>query len=112
MQSTKARRAALYLLQMWATLGTLGVHHKRIPEWVLPNSALALHSTDPDQLKTKLRPDIMMVELQTHEQAAYCRADRNMTPNTLPNSVIDSTLGYRRPRKVWVVEGGYCSDTR
>ena len=29
------------------TLGNLGVHHKRIPEWVLPNNVLARHSTDP-----------------------------------------------------------------
>ena len=52
-----------------ATLGNLGVHHKRIPKWVLPNSMLALHSADLDELRTKLRPDIMMVGLQEHEQS-------------------------------------------
>ena len=53
----------------------------------------------------------MMV--QKHEQAAYCRADRSLTLNTLPNSAIDSRLGRRRPRKVSiVVESGSCFDTR
>ena len=33
----------LMLPQVAASLGNLGVHHKRIPEWVLPNSMLALH---------------------------------------------------------------------
>ena len=39
--------------------------HKRIPKWVLPNNVLGLHTTDPEGLRTKLRPDIMMVASQT-----------------------------------------------
>ncbi|DBA67790.1 TPA: hypothetical protein ACH3X2_001224 [Trebouxia sp. C0005] len=54
-----------------ATLGNLGVHHKHIPKWVLPNNMLALRAVDPDELRTKLRPDIMVVELQEHEQSIY-----------------------------------------
>jgi len=38
-----------------ATLGNLGVHHKRIPKWVLPNNMLALHTTDPEGLRTQTR---------------------------------------------------------
>ena len=48
-----------------ASPGNLGVHHKRLPEWVLPNSMLALHSEDPNTLRDKLRPDIMMTQLTT-----------------------------------------------
>ena len=97
-----------------ATLGNLGVHHKRIPKWVLPNSMLALRSADPDELRTKLRPDIMMVELQQHEQSRliYQRAASSTTHRVLPSSVIDSRLGCGRQRKIWIVEGGYCADTR
>lgn len=53
-----------------ASLGNLGVHHRRIPEWVLLNSMLALHSQDPNTLRDKLRPD-MMIELEDHEHAEY-----------------------------------------
>ena len=95
-----------------ATLGNLGVHHKRIPKWVLPNSMLALHSADPDEMRTKLRPDIMMVELQEHEQSIYQRAASTTNHRVLPSSVIDSWLGCGRQRKIWIVEGGYCADTR
>ena len=82
-----------------ATLGNLGVHHKRIPQWVLPNSMLALHTTDPEGLRTELRPDIMMVELQEHEQSIYQTATGNVT-HVLPSTVTDPRLGRRRPRKV------------
>ena len=95
-----------------ATLGNLGVHHKRIPKWVLPNNMLALHTTDPDGLRTKLRPDIMMVELQEQEQSIYQRAAGSTTCSVLPSSVIDPRLGRGRQRKIWIVEGGYCADTR
>jgi len=95
-----------------ATLGNLGVHHKRIPKWVLPNNMLALHTTDPEGLRTKLRPDIMMVELQEHEQSIYQRAAGSTPHNLLPSSVIDPRLGRGRQRKIWIVEGGYCADTR
>jgi hypothetical protein len=30
----------------------------------------------------------------------------------LPSSVIDPRLGRGRQRKIWIVEGGYCADTR
>ncbi len=95
-----------------ATLGNLSVHHKRIPKWVLPNNMLALHTTDPEGLRTKLRPDIMMVELQELEHSIYQRAAGSMPHNLLPSSVIDPRMGHGRQRKIWIVEGGYCADTR
>ena len=73
---------------------------------------LAFHSADPDELRTKLRPDIMMVELHEHEQSIYQRAANSTTHKVLPSSVIDSRLGRGRQRKIWIVEDGYCADTR
>ena len=35
-----------------------------------------------------------------------------MPNSVLPSSVMDLRLGHRRPRKIWIVEGGYCADTR
>ena len=46
-------------------LGPMGVHHKRIPEWVLPNSTLATRYEDVQEARSTLRPDIMIVELDT-----------------------------------------------
>ncbi len=54
----------------------------------------------------------MMVELQEHEQSIYQRAASSTTHSVLPSSVIDPRLGSGRQRKIWIVEGGYCADTR
>ena len=54
----------------------------------------------------------MMVELQEHEQSIYQRAAGGTPHNILPSSVIDPRLGRGRQRKIWIVEGGYCADTR
>ncbi len=62
---------------------------------------LALHTADPDELRTKLRPDIMMVELQEHEQSIYQRAASSTTHSVLPSSVIDPRLGSGRQWKIW-----------
>ena len=94
-----------------ASLRNLGVHYKRISEWVLPNSMLALHSQDPNTLRDKLRPDVMLIELEQHEQAEYQGGGRKIAPRTLTSSVNDPRSGYGRPRKIWPMEGRYCSDT-
>ena len=94
------------------TLGNLGVHHKCIPKQELPTNMLTLHTADPDGLRTKLRPDTMMVELQEHEQLIYHRAASSTTHNVLPSSVTDLRLGRGRHRKIWTVESGCCPDTR
>ena len=98
-----------------ATLGNLGVHHKCIPKWVLPNSAasmLAIHTADPNELRAKLRPDIILVELQEHEQTVYQGAASNTTHSALPSSIIGPQLGHGRQRKICIAEGSYCADTR
>ena len=78
---------------------------------------LATHTADPDELRAKLRPDIMMVELQQHEQSVYQGAASSTAHSVLPysvllSSIIDPQLGHGRQRKIWIVEGGYCVDTR
>ena len=56
------------------TLQQIGVHHKRIPEWMLPDSRIAdtdAAQDDASLLRNKLRPDVMLVELTREEQATY-----------------------------------------
>ena len=84
------------------TLKDLGVHHKRIPKWVLPDSIIAYHNQDPVNARDKLRPDIMVVELSRAEQASCASRP--------PNRQLDARLG-NRARRVWILKGGYCSDT-
>ena len=87
----------------------LGVHSKRIPAWALPNHILAdvattnnlncynNHALD----REKLRPDIMIVELSTPEQARHCK-----TGNNQGREPLNPNIQNRRPRKVWILEGG------
>ena len=53
-----------------------------------------------------------MVELQEHAQSIYQRAASSATHSVLLSSVIDPRLGCGRQRKIWIVEGGCCVDTR
>ena len=54
--------------------------------------------------RDRLRPDIMLVQVTDLERQHYTR-EEYVTPlnPTMPNNAC---------RKVWIVEGGYCSDTR
>ncbi len=38
---------------MEETLRALGVHHKQIPKWVLPNNMLAMHSDTPEEARAR-----------------------------------------------------------
>ena len=49
-------------------LQPLGVHHKRVPSWVLPDQIIALHHEDPQAARHKMRPDLMIVELVTEHR--------------------------------------------
>ena len=53
-----------------------------------------------------------MVELQEHAQSIYQTAASSATHSVLLSSVIDPRLGCGRQRKIWIVEGGCCVDTR
>ena len=76
----------------------------------LPDSRIA--DTDAAQddvslLRNKLRPDIMLVELTREEQATY----RNGNSQHSEERVLSTNIGDKR-RKIWILEGGYCSDTK
>ena len=85
-------------------LQALGVHHQRIPDWVLPYNMIALHNADPHTARDKIRPDTMVVELTQTEQQDYLR-NNDKVKQTLPTSVGTKKI------KVWILEGDYCSDT-
>ena len=54
---------------------------------------LALHAADPDRLRTKLRPDILMLKLQEYEKSIYQKAASSTIHSVLPSSVIEPQLG-------------------
>ena len=90
----------------WESLQQFGAHSKRIPDFVMQDNS---SQTDgEEQAKTlerdKMRPDIMIVEWTDAERETY------MTGNPMPT--LSPTMQDNRPRKVWIVEGGYCTDTR
>ena len=99
-------------------LKELGVHSKRIPSFVLPDSHMQANQgsedhkaaltacRDPD--RDKMRPDVMVVELSETERRQYLPHTAD-TGHTLPD--LPSTLPNGKARKIYIVEGGYCSDT-
>ena len=133
-------------------LKDIGVHSKRVPAFVLPDRCLQARGLDPTvergflqggaaDTRSKMRPDMMIVEMTTAEQQQYLRHDDNsgsrLTPLTplMPNgnprrkekkrkdyafrrqfiekpSIIPGCPVLGSPRSIKIVEGGYCSDTR
>ena len=93
----------------------MGVSAKRIPAWLLPDSCLARANIDPAD-RSRVRPDILLVEMTQSECANYKRGDhRHPELSTIMSHQTTSrTNGSAGPqrRKVWLIEGGYTSDTR
>ena len=94
-------------------LQRLGVHSKRVPAFILPDGFIGTssleHQEEGDALnaksrRDKMRPDIMTAVMTPIERHRYTQHP-NMPPlcPNLPNGCA---------RKVWIVEGGYCMDTR
>ena len=82
-------------------LQRLGVHSKRITAFVLPDEFV---DTSKFEQQVRGAADIMKVE---------------MTPDEYKQQELNSGMHQLSPimptgcaRKVWTVEGGYCSDTR
>ena len=82
-------------------LRELGVLSKRIPEFVLPDgnlpqSYIAAYNTESDndaqQIRSKLRPDMMIVEMFTAEYEEYTQQDTtaHLCPTLHNNSAISS----------------------
>ena len=91
----------------------MGVSAKRIPPWLLPDSCLERANIDPAD-RGRLRPDIMLVEMTQSENMSYRRhSQKHLELLTTMNSQsrADGSSGPQR-RKVWLIEGGYTSDTR
>ena len=90
----------------------MAVSAKRIPPWLLPDSCLERANIDPD--RSRLRPDIMLVEMTRSESVSYRRhSQRHLELSTTMNSQsrADGSSGPQR-RKVWLIRGGYTSNTR
>ncbi len=56
--------------------------------------------------QSKLRPDMMMVDMTTAEHQRYLHHDDDSGPSLTP------VMPNRKSRSVKIVEGGYCPDTR
>ena len=100
----------------------LGVLDKRIPTWLIPDGTLQTCGL-PADLRNKLRPDILIIEVSQEEQAIYTSPGNHALLSTTfqdqdTPTAQRSIRGPRRDtveirkRKVWVLEGGYTSDTR
>ena len=59
--------------------------------------------------RSKMRPDMMIVEMATAEQQQYLRHDDNSGSRLTP---LTPLMPNGNPRSIKIVEGGYCSDTR
>ena len=58
---------------------------------------------------SKMRPDMMIVEMTTGEQQQYLRHDDNSGSRLTP---LTPLMPNGNPRSIKIVEGGCCSDTR
>ena len=120
---TKEQLGSFYLMAdvgQLEGLKELGVHSNRVPAFVLPGRYLQNRGLDPqvergflqrgeEDSRSKMRPDMMIVELTTSEQQTYIPSD-DTTGVTLPTLPAIKQDG--KARRKWIVEGGYCSDTR
>ena len=100
----------------------LGVLDKRTPTWLLADGTLQTCGLLASK-RSVLRPDLFIIEVTQEEQLTYTSLEDHPLLSTTvrnrrrPASQRDSRQGPRtqaaiRQRKVWVLEGGYTSDTR
>ena len=80
----------------------LGADSKRLPDWLITTETMHKHGF-PSEDKRKLRPDCMVVEVP-HQGPGLKR-------NRDGSQCVSTQIGGR-PRRVWIVELGYTSDTR
>jgi len=101
-------------------LKDMGVHSKRVPTFVLPDRCLQARGLDPTvgrgflqrgaaDTRSKMRPDMMIVEMTAAEQQQYLRHDDNSGSRLTP---LTPVMPNGNPRSIKIVEGGYCPDTR
>ncbi len=103
-------------------INDLGVVSKRIPTWLIPDDTLPQVGLSAHQ-RHVLRPDIMLIEVNQEEQARYTTQGHHEPLNGSIQGAARSTRNEQdedqslprtsnRMRKIWVIEGGYTSDTR
>jgi len=103
-----------------AGLKDIGVHSKRVPAFVLPGRLLQARGLDPTvgrgflqrgaaDTRSKMRPDMMIVEMTMAEQQQYLRHDDSSGSNL---TALTPLMPDGNPRSIKIVEGGYCPDTR
>ena len=108
---TEGKRGVQYMIADMGTLDKpkeIGVHSKRVPRFVLPDSHERHISLPSGACKdrSKMRPDMMMVEMTEFEQKLYFPHNTNNT--RLPS--LPAKLPNGKARQVTIVAGGYCSD--
>ena len=123
---TKGQCGSHYLIgRRWKYCGPkdIGVHSKRVPAFVPPDRCLQARGLDPmvergvlqggaADTRSKMRPDMMIMEMTTAEQQQYLRHDDNSGSRLTP---LTPMMPNGNPRSIQIVEGapqGYCSDTR
>ena len=82
-------------------------HDTRIPDFMLADIDLP---EGPSQLR-KLRPDIMITDV-TPGETLSCKPSRKRGRHGGQHNHHITTTANGRARRVWIVEVGYCSDTR
>jgi len=98
----------------------IDVHSKRVAAFVLPDRCLQARGLDPTVERgflqggaadtwSKMRPDMMIMELTTAEQQRYLIHDGNSESRLTP---LTPVMPNGNPRSMKIVEGGYCPDTR
>ncbi len=101
-------------------LKDMGVHSKRVPAFVLPNRCLQARGLDPTvgrgflqrgaaDTRSKMRLDMMIVEMTAAEQQQYLRHDDNSGSRLTP---LTPVMPNGNPRSIKIVEGAYWPDTR
>ena len=85
----------------------MGMDGTRAPEWLLPDDVMVNNGLCP-ATRNKIRPDVLIMEMTAQERFGL-RVKGGSLDYKLP-SHIRKRREPRRPRKVWIIEGGYCSD--
>ena len=82
-------------------------HDTRIPDFMLADIDLPEGPSQP----RKLRPDIMITDI-TPGETLSCKPSRKRGRHGGQQNHHITTTANGRARRVWIVEVGYCSDTR
>ena len=120
---TKGQRGSQYLIAVVGKVEgfkDMGAHSKRVPAFVLADRCVQARGLDPtvgrgflqrgaaDTL-SKMRPDMMTVEMTAAEQQQYLRHDDNSGYRLTP---LTPVMPNGNPRSIKIVERGDCPDTR